>query len=331
MQEREIKPTGKTAIEIFPIEKKPPTEVFPDNKELPEDSSVPVTIQYQRGRRRLIHFAGRMIRLTPKEYDLFKALKDGMGEIVLHNELCRRLGGEGSIATRGTLKFHIMSLRKEIGYENILSINGLGYKLNIIHGKPDKTKEEETRQKPEDLNLKNTEPGGKDAVRAIGLLETISRELERSGFLGAAKDLTRLVEKWYASDIDPKFPKGVLGLIDQTKKEKVLKFNGLTYYPDEYYAKIKINGIEKNVTFTSIQNEILKILALSPGKVIPFSMFRYIWGNEDMEANDLLLKKHIMYIRRKIEPESRETSGDFHYIHSVRGVGYRFTPPFSAT
>jgi DNA-binding response OmpR family regulator len=73
------------------------------------------------------------------------------------------------------------------------------------------------------------------------------------------------------------------------------------------------------VQLTPLEFRILYILAMNPGRVIPYSrLVEYAWGYDSGDAN--LIKTHICHIRKKLGL-SAEQGG----IKAVAGVGYSLT------
>jgi DNA-binding response OmpR family regulator len=84
-----------------------------------------------------------------------------------------------------------------------------------------------------------------------------------------------------------------------------------------------------NVDLTFVEFEILKALALSPGRVFTRDMLlTRIWGDSAFR-DPRTIDVHIRHLREKLERDAKDPE----YLFTVRGVGYRFrdkerdTPP----
>ena len=70
----------------------------------------------------------------------------------------------------------------------------------------------------------------------------------------------------------------------------------------------------------AMECKLLVYLAQNPGRVITKEeLFRQVWG--DLITSDNTLNVHIRHLRMKIENDPKNPA----YIHTVWGVGYRFT------
>ena len=74
------------------------------------------------------------------------------------------------------------------------------------------------------------------------------------------------------------------------------------------------------VQLTYVEFELLRTLAASPGRVFSREMLlEALWGGADYRE-PRTIDVHVRHLREKLEPNPREPV----YIHTVRGVGYRF-------
>ena len=83
---------------------------------------------------------------------------------------------------------------------------------------------------------------------------------------------------------------------------------------------------DKPLLLTPLQFNLLGSLALNAGRVMGYrELLETVWGykGEDSEARELL-KVHINRIRQKMKATAE---GGERYIKSVRGFGYRLSPP----
>jgi DNA-binding response OmpR family regulator len=77
---------------------------------------------------------------------------------------------------------------------------------------------------------------------------------------------------------------------------------------------------EARVQLTPLEFRLLYLLAMNPGRVIPYSrLVEYAWGYDGGDAS--LLKTHICHIRAKLGMSTAQGG-----IKAVAGVGYSLTP-----
>ena len=75
-----------------------------------------------------------------------------------------------------------------------------------------------------------------------------------------------------------------------------------------------------DISLTRREFDILELLLRRAGEVITRDEFlEHVWGS-DVNVTNRTVDTHMAALRRKLEGEGGETQ----YIHSVRGVGYRF-------
>jgi DNA-binding response OmpR family regulator len=92
------------------------------------------------------------------------------------------------------------------------------------------------------------------------------------------------------------------------------------------FEKKQVTFYDKSLILTPIQFNLLGSLAISTGRVMGYrELLETVWGykGEDSEARELL-KVHINRIRLKMKAMAE---GGGSYIQSVRGFGYRLSPP----
>jgi DNA-binding response OmpR family regulator len=81
---------------------------------------------------------------------------------------------------------------------------------------------------------------------------------------------------------------------------------------------VRVRGSETPLTF--VEFEILAALARSPGRVFTRDMLlARIWG-DSAYRDPRTIDVHIRHLREKIEADPKDPE----YLHTVRGVGYRF-------
>ena len=77
-----------------------------------------------------------------------------------------------------------------------------------------------------------------------------------------------------------------------------------------------------NVTLTATERRLLFVLAENTGRVLsPDQILRQVWGPEYVGQTDYV-KLYIWRVRQKVEPDPSHPT----YIHTERGLGYRFEP-----
>jgi DNA-binding response OmpR family regulator len=77
---------------------------------------------------------GQPVELTPKEFDLLRALLSAGGAVVAREELLRRVWGYRSTAATRTLDTHVAELRRKLEAEpasprHILTVRKIGYRI----------------------------------------------------------------------------------------------------------------------------------------------------------------------------------------------------------
>jgi DNA-binding response OmpR family regulator len=106
------------------------------------------------------------------------------------------------------------------------------------------------------------------------------------------------------------------------EERSILKIGQLTID----FEKKQATFYDKSFALTPIQFNLLGSLALNAGRVMGYrELLETVWGykGEDSEARELL-KVHINRIRLKMKAMAE---GGESYIQSVRGFGYRLSPP----
>ncbi len=90
-----------------------------------------VTIDFAR---RVVTRAGEEVHLTPTEYELIRNLSLHPGRVITHGQLLRAVLGPGAEDATGSLRFHMVGLRKKLEEDPsqprfILTEPGVGYRL----------------------------------------------------------------------------------------------------------------------------------------------------------------------------------------------------------
>lgn len=86
--------------------------------------------------RRLVRRAGREVHLTPTEYSLLRFLAQHGGRVITHGQLLRSVLGVGYEDATGSLRVHIVSLRKKLEADPsrptlLVTEPGVGYRLRV--------------------------------------------------------------------------------------------------------------------------------------------------------------------------------------------------------
>ncbi|MEE9320937.1 MAG: response regulator transcription factor [Granulosicoccus sp.] len=74
--------------------------------------------------------AGKAIDLTPREWTLFEALLQRTNVVLSKNQLEEYLYEFGAEIESNTVEVHISRLRKKIGRHHVVTIRGIGYRIN---------------------------------------------------------------------------------------------------------------------------------------------------------------------------------------------------------
>lgn len=93
---------------------------------------------------------------------------------------------------------------------------------------------------------------------------------------------------------------------------------------DERSHEVLLRGSALDLTKTEF--DLLVVLAKHPRQVFTTrQLFQRVWSSDFFDA-DHVVETHISRLRRKLG----ESGAHPHYIHTVRGVGYRFEPHHAA-
>lgn len=84
---------------------------------------------------REVHVNGKMVKLTPKEYDLLKYLNQNAGKVITHRMLLTAIWGPGHADEAQYLRVFVSRLRKKLGEDParpryILTDPGVGYRFS---------------------------------------------------------------------------------------------------------------------------------------------------------------------------------------------------------
>ncbi len=86
-------------------------------------------------RRKEVRLGGRVVHLSPKEYEILKLLASDPGRVFSDQEIIRKVWPEGSLASANDVKRYIHLLRQKLGDNPrnpklILTVRGFGYRLS---------------------------------------------------------------------------------------------------------------------------------------------------------------------------------------------------------
>jgi DNA-binding response OmpR family regulator len=99
--------------------------------------------------------------------------------------------------------------------------------------------------------------------------------------------------------------------------KNAMVFNEMEIDLDAYTVKIK----DSQVYLTAKEFELLALLSRYPNRVFtPKQIFDHLWDSYGIEDDFRTVMVHISKLRKKIEADSEHPK----YIHTVRGVGYKF-------
>ncbi len=105
-------------------------------------------------------------------------------------------------------------------------------------------------------------------------------------------------------------------LSSRPAEDDVLSVDGVVL--DAARRTVVANG--QDVALTYVEFEILRTLMRSPGRVFTRqNLLESVWESADYR-DPRTIDVHVRHLREKIEPNPSEPA----YIHTVRGVGYRF-------
>jgi len=103
---------------------------------------------------------------------------------------------------------------------------------------------------------------------------------------------------------------------DGLANEEIVEANGLRID----VAKRTVEARDEPVQLTYVEFELLRTMAAKPGRVFTREMLlEALWGDSAFRE-PRTIDVHVRHLREKLEREPREPE----YIHTVRGVGYRF-------
>jgi DNA-binding response OmpR family regulator len=80
-------------------------------------------------RQHLVSVLGQQIELSPREFQILFELVRASGAVLSKDELAQRLQPLGDPVDFSVIEVHIHNLRRKIGGEAILTVRGVGYRL----------------------------------------------------------------------------------------------------------------------------------------------------------------------------------------------------------
>jgi DNA-binding response OmpR family regulator len=105
----------------------------------------------------------------------------------------------------------------------------------------------------------------------------------------------------------------------EPRDEDVIEVDGLRIDPAR--RSVEIDG--RPVQLTYVEFELLRTMAQRPGRVFSRqALLETLWGAAEYRE-PRTIDVHVRHLREKLEDDPREPT----YIHTVRGVGYRFREP----
>ena len=150
------------------------------------------------------------------------------------------------------------------------------------------------------------EDANKVAGLEIGADDYITKPFSVAEVVARVKALGRRVEK--------------LTTMTESPGEKTLTFDDLTIHVDK---RIVTRG-EEDLKLTQKEFEILRILALTPGRPYSRRTLCERAGVESFDGTDRTIDTHIKRLRAKIEPDRNRPL----YVLTVWGFGYKFSDKF---
>jgi DNA-binding response OmpR family regulator len=105
---------------------------------------------------------------------------------------------------------------------------------------------------------------------------------------------------------------------DGSARNELIEAEGLRI--DVAKRTVEVRGEPEPVQLTYVEFELLRTMASRPGRVFTREMLlESLWG-DSAYREPRTIDVHVRHLREKLEREPREPE----YIHTVRGVGYRF-------
>lgn len=90
---------------------------------------------------------------------------------------------------------------------------------------------------------------------------------------------------------------------------------------NEHRLQVQLCGT--SIALTAIEFQLLKQLVSEPGRIFSRNQLMNVIYDDHRLVSDRTVDSHIKKLRRKLD----DVSTDYHCIHSVYGVGYKYEPP----
>jgi DNA-binding response OmpR family regulator len=112
-------------------------------------------------------------------------------------------------------------------------------------------------------------------------------------------------------------------VLTSTEEQQILTFNDGQLIIDPVRREVKVN--DQLVLLTYLEFALLQCLASKPGRVWSrLELIENVWEDKECYSGDYrVVDVHIGQIRKKLEPDIANPI----YVHTIRGVGYKFDPP----
>src|SRR5919197_26316 len=154
--------------------------------------------------------------------------------------------------------------------------------------------------------------------------------LERDGFrVRQARDGEEALARFAREEVDLVVLDLMLPKLDGLEVCKRLRATStvpiimLTARDDELDKVVGVELGGKPVQLTYVEFELLRTMASRPGHVFTRArLLEALWG-DSAYREQRTIDVHVRHLREKLEPEPHEPR----FIHTVRGVGYRFREP----
>lgn len=219
------------------------------------------------------------------------------------NLVCMHLEAEGYDATRAADGREAIRLFDEGQYDLVIldlmlpHVDGMDVCRHIRNS---------DRYVPVMMLTAKSEDANKVAGLEIGADDYVTKPFSVAELLARVKALGRRVE--------------MLTRLDEDQGEKVLAFDDLEIHID----KRIVTRDGDDLKLTQKEFEILKILALTPGRPYSRRTLCERAGVESFDGTDRTIDTHIKRLRAKIESDRNRPT----YVLTVWGFGYKFTDKF---
>jgi DNA-binding response OmpR family regulator len=185
------------------------------------------------------------------------------------------------------------------------------------------------RQRP-DLVILDVVLGGENGFDVLAAIRRTSdvpvimltgRDAEYDRVLGLRLGADDYVAKPFSS---PELTARVASVLRRTERQgssstEIFQYGELCI--DLLSREVKVGG--ELVTTTAKEFDLLAFMARSPRQVFSREqLLEHVWGSSSEWQDDGTVTEHVRRVRRKIERDPDRPR----WVHTVRGVGYRFEP-----